>query len=77
MSTNKNPKRERNIRLENRYAALTMDRPEVVHSGETVEDFLARGGAIKKIVKLKMPKKNEKGKFIKGSMIEVQVRTEK
>ena len=76
MST-KNSKRERTVRLENRYAALTMDRPDVVHQGETVEEFLARGGAIKKIVNLKMPKKNDKGKFIKGSMIEVQVRTEK
>lgn len=77
MNTRKSSKRERTMRLENRYAALTMDKPEVVHQGETVEEFLARGGQIKKIVKLKMPKKNEKGKFIKGSMIEVQVRNKK
>jgi predicted RNase H-like HicB family nuclease len=77
MSTRKNSKRERTARLENRYAALAMDKPDVVHQGETVEDFLARGGEIKKIVKLKMPKKNDKGKFVKGSMIEVQVRTKK
>jgi len=77
MSTRKNSKRERNLRLDNRYASFVMDKPEVEHQGETVDEFLARGGTIKKIVKLKMPKKNDKGKFTKGSMVEVQVRTKK
>ncbi len=36
-----------NTSLDQKYLMAKMDKP-VVHSGETVEDFIKRGGTIKK-----------------------------
>ena len=38
----------------------------VEHSGETVQDFLARGGTIKKIENSYIPKRDYEGRFLKA-----------
>ena len=56
----------------NKYFYITLDKPKE-HSGETVEEFLARGGAIKKIVNVEkgtMPQRGPKGRFLKKEVNE-------
>lgn len=73
-----NPKkiieREMRKRTQNSYFYKTFEKPKAELQGETVEQFLARGGAIKRIVTRKTPLKDANGHFIKGSTVEIQER---
>lgn len=31
-----------------KYECLSKEKPEIIHEGETVDDFIARGGRVKK-----------------------------
>lgn len=74
MDKNKILAKEKKIKKEERYFYVKNEKSKIEHQGESVNEFLARGGSIKRIIIHKIPKKNENGKFIKGSMIEIQER---
>jgi hypothetical protein len=60
-------RKEQATKADAKYYYITMEKPVVEFSGETVEEFLARGGKINKIEKVsKNPtERDSSGKFIK------------
>lgn len=57
--------RENKIKRENSYFYIKFEKQNSEYVGETVEEFLARGGKIKKIEKTPKPGRDNKGKFLK------------
>lgn len=64
-------RREQSMRAEAKYYYSSMDRPSKGFTGETVDEFLARGGTIKVIDKSakQTPSRSESGKFVKSAPI--------
>ena len=54
-----------------KYYYITMEKPVTEHSGETVEEFLARGGKINKIEKQAKTVigRDASGKFVKKTEV--------
>ena len=50
--------KEKQVRSNMKYAHMIKDKP-VIHQGETVADFLARGGTINKVDNMENEKTNE------------------
>lgn len=57
-------KKELNARRDERYLTIAQEK-RTVHVGETVEEFLARGGTIRTIVKTIIPGRDVEGRFLK------------
>lgn len=61
-------RKELATKAEAKYFYITMERPSKEFSGETVEEFLARGGKINRVEKKSgklTPERDSTGKFLK------------
>lgn len=67
MMTRNINRKERATKADAKYYYVMMEKPVVDFSGETVEEFLARGGKINRIEKTakSMTKRDSTGKFVK------------
>lgn len=65
MNPNRIMAKEFSRRKETKYLHSTMEKPKGELEGETVEQFLARGGKINKVMKQTTPGRDATGKFLK------------